>query len=65
MNISLAAEPIFHIGTFPIINTLLVAWVVIVFLIVIAILTRKSLKEIPTGLQNIVEMIIDGALTFM
>jgi len=40
MNISLAAEPIFYIGTFPITNTLLVAWVIIAFLTVITILTK-------------------------
>lgn len=65
MNISLAAEPIFYIGTFPVTNTLLVAWVVIAFLVIIALLVRGKLKDIPTGLQNIVEMVIDGALTFM
>jgi len=65
MNISLAAEPIFYIGTFPITNTLLVAWVIIAFLTVITILTKKSLKEIPKGLQNIVEIVMDGALSFM
>jgi F-type H+-transporting ATPase subunit a len=65
MNISLAAEPIFHIGTFPVTNTLLVAWVVIAFLVIVAILVRGKLKDIPTGLQNIAEIVIDGALTFM
>ncbi len=65
MNISLAAEPIFHIGNFPITNTLLVAWVIILFLVIIALYVGKKLKEIPRGLQNVVEIIIDGALSFM
>lgn len=65
MNISLAAEPIFHIGSFPVTNTLLVAWVIILFLVVIALLVKKNLKEVPRGLQNIVEAVMEGALNFM
>lgn len=65
MNISLAAEPIFHIGTFPVTNTLLVAWVIILFLVLVVLLTRKRLQEVPRGLQNVVETLIDGALNFM
>jgi F-type H+-transporting ATPase subunit a len=65
MNISLAAEPIFHIGSFPVTNTLLVAWAIILFLIVIALLVKKNLKEVPRGLQNVAEMIIEGAFNFM
>jgi len=47
MNISLAAEPIFHIGSFPVTNTLLVAWAIILFLIIVALLVKRSLKERP------------------
>lgn len=65
MNISLAAEPIFHIGTFPITNTLLVAWVVILFLIIIAFLTRRQLTVVPRGLQNVIEVIFDAMLGFI
>lgn len=65
MNISLAAEPIFHIGSFPVTNTLLVAWVIILFLIIVALLIGKKIKEIPAGLQNFVEAVFEGALNFM
>lgn len=65
MNISLAAESLFHIGTFPITNTLVVTWAVILFLLIIAFLTRKSLKEIPGKLQNIVETVIEGLIDFI
>lgn len=65
MTISLAAEPIFYIGTFPVTNTLLVTWAITLFLMLIVFLTRRKLKEIPTGLQNIVELIIEGALNFI
>ncbi len=65
MNISLAAEPIFYINTFPVTNTLLVAWAIILFLFLIVFLTRRKLKEIPAGLQNIIELIIEGAFNFI
>ena len=65
MNISLAAEPIFRIGSFPVTNTLLVAWAITLFLFLIVFLTRRKLKEVPTGLQNIVELIIEGAFNFI
>lgn len=65
MNISLAAEPIFHIGSFPVTNTLIMAWAIILFLIIITFLVKRSLKERPGRLQNLVEMIIEGALNFM
>ena len=65
MNISLAAEPIFYIGTFPVTNTLIVSWFIVAFLIIMAFLTQRKLKEVPSGLQNVVESVMDGALTFM
>lgn len=65
MNISLAAEPIFHIFSFPVTNTLLVSWAIIIFLAIIAFLFNKKIAKVPKGLQNILEMLIEGALNFM
>jgi len=65
MNISLAAEPIFHLWGIPITNTLLVAWVVIAFLIIIAVVTKKSLATVPRGIQNVVEVIFEAMLKTM
>lgn len=65
MNISLAAEPIAHIGKFPITNTLLMSWMIIGFLFVIAYLTRKKLSAVPAGLQNVVEVGVEKLLNFM
>lgn len=65
MNISLAAEPLFHIGTFPVTNTLLVTWAVILLMLAIAFLTSRSLKEVPGRLQNAVEAVIDGLVDFI
>lgn len=65
MNISLAAEPIFHIGKFPITNTLLMSWAIIAFLFIITFLLRKKLLTVPAGLQNIVELGVEKLLNFM
>lgn len=65
MNISLAAEPIAHIGKFPITNTLLMSWVISGFLLVITFITRRKLSAVPTGLQNVVEVGVEKLLNFM
>jgi len=65
MNISLAAEPIFHIGNFAITNTLLMSWVIIAFLFIITFIFRKKLSALPKGLQNIIEIVIEKLLAFM
>lgn len=66
MNISLAAEPIFHIGSFAVTNSLIVAVLVMAFLCTVALaLSRRKLAAVPQGLQNLTETIIEGALSFV
>jgi len=59
MNISLAAEPIFHLGSFPVTNALLVNWALLVILAIIALAVRSSIREIPGRLQNAAEAVIE------
>lgn len=59
MNISLAAEPIFHIGSFPVTNTLMVGWVITAVLIILALAVRRSIKDVPSRLQNAAETILE------
>lgn len=59
MEISLAAETIGHIGSFPITNSLLTSWIASLLLIVIAIIVRVSLRVTPNGAQNVVEIVVD------
>src|SRR6185312_14539311 len=65
LNISLRAEDIFHIGSFPVTNAVLLAFIVLILLTVLAITLRNKLKMVPGILQNIVEMAIEGALDLM
>lgn len=61
--IVLAPETLNHIGILPVTNTLLVSWVSMAILIAIAIITRFSIRLIPEGFQNFLEIIIDFGWT--
>lgn len=68
--VSLAAEPVFHLGGFTITNGLLTTWLVMILLIILSLLaTRRIPKDlstasnqdlVPSGLQNVFEMIIEA-----
>ncbi len=60
--ITLFAEPIFHFRNFAITNALLTSWVVVAIIIVLSFILRSRLQTIPGKLQNIFEIIMDGAL---
>lgn len=59
MHISIAAETLFHIGPLPVTNSLLVTWITIVIFLIIGILVRLKIKIVPTGLQNIMELVLE------
>ena len=61
-NITLFAEPIFHYGNFTITNALLSSWFAVAIIIILSLFLRSKIKAIPGKLQNIFEIIIDGAL---
>lgn len=58
---TLYAEPIGHIGSFTITNSLFTSWIVVGILVVLAIAIRLSIKLIPKGIQNFFEFVIEGA----
>lgn len=60
--ISIAAEEIFSIGSFPITNTLLMTWLVMAFLSAVSFFFVRNLKLIPTGFQNVTEAIVEVIL---
>ena len=61
-NTTLFAEPVFHYQGFAITNALLVSWLAVLVLMILALVLRLRLREIPNKLQNIFEIIMDGAL---
>ncbi len=68
--VSLAAEKVFAIGGYVITNSLLTTWLVMILVVVLAILaTRRIPKDlsrassqelVPSGLQNVFEMVIEA-----
>lgn len=63
--ITLYAEPIFHIGNFNVTNSLLSSWSVVIILVILAVVLGRSIKKIPQGLQNIFEIIVEKAVEMM
>ncbi len=58
---TLFAEPIFHIENFTITNALFTSWIVIIVIFIVSIILNYKLKKIPKGIQNLFELIFEGA----
>jgi F-type H+-transporting ATPase subunit a len=59
---TLYAEPIFHIGNFSVTNSLINSWTTVVIIVIFAVIIAKKIKKIPAGLQNYMEVILEGAM---
>lgn len=57
---SLAADVVLRIGPLEISSHILTAWLVMLVLVVFAILATRSMKLVPSGLQNFAEVIVEG-----
>ena len=57
------AEPIFNIGSFQITNSLLNSWLAVLVIIALCVVLRLKLKQIPSKIQHIFEIILEGALS--
>ncbi len=64
MEISIKAEEIFHIGIFPVTNTLLTSWLVVAVLCILAFLISRNIKYVPGKIQNFFEFVIESLLGF-
>ena len=62
MNIPLAAEPVFHLGTFVITNTMVNAYVAVAFFLVIGFIASQRKSLVPKGIHNFIETLIEFAL---
>ncbi|MBU4332647.1 F0F1 ATP synthase subunit A [Candidatus Parcubacteria bacterium] len=65
MHISLAAEPMFKLGSFTVTNTLIMSVLISVGLIILALILRKKMQEKPKGFQNLIELLVEKLLNFM
>ncbi|MFZ5845052.1 MAG: F0F1 ATP synthase subunit A [Patescibacteria group bacterium] len=64
LHISLAPETIFRLWGFPITNSLLTTWLVMLILILFAYLATRHFKKIPSRFQVFVEILVGGLHDF-
>jgi F-type H+-transporting ATPase subunit a len=56
-----AAPAVFHVLGLPVTNSMICTWIVAAFiLIIVRIGTWNNLKEVPSGLQNLIEALVEG-----
>jgi F-type H+-transporting ATPase subunit a len=65
MNISIAAEPIFHIGTFAVTNTILMTLFISLIVIIASYILKSRISLIPRGFQNVVETVLEALLNLI
>lgn len=65
LNISLAAEPVAHLGSFPITNSMLGSLLAAGTLVLFAQALKKRMAMVPGKLQNIAEVAIEFLLNLM
>lgn len=61
-HITLFAEPIHHYKNFTITNSLMTSWFAVVIIIIISVVLRSLIKETPSKIQHLFEIIIEEAL---
>lgn len=59
------APSVFHLGPFPVTNSMLVTWVVALLVIIFARVATSSMKEVPEGAQNFWEFLVEGLHDFL
>lgn len=62
MSVSLAAEPIAHIGSLPITNSMLNAWIGVIFFVIVAAVASRRKGLVPKGIHNVIEAVIEFLL---
>lgn len=65
MHVGIKAEPIFHIGSFTVTNTLFTAWLAIVVIVIIAFVFYRKIRSVPGRFQALGEIIIEEFMGFM
>ena len=60
MHISLAAETLFKIGSFPVTNSIFTSWLVSLVLIILGTVVGLRYQRLPHGLQQLFELVYGG-----
>ena len=59
---TLYAEPIGHIGSMQITNSLFTTWIVVIIVLILTLIIKIKAKLIPKGIQNVFEVLVEGAM---
>jgi F-type H+-transporting ATPase subunit a len=59
------AEEIVRLGPIVITNSMIMVWIVAAFVIVVAQLATRKMHSIPSGLQNVVEWLVESLYDFL
>lgn len=65
LNISLAPEVLFHIGTWPITNSFFWFFCLSLLFMIGAFILKANLKLVPGKTQNLIELLVSGAYDFV
>lgn len=60
--ISLSSEIIFHIGSWPIANSVIATWLAIILLGILFFISTRKMKLIPSGIQNFFEFAVEALI---
>lgn len=63
--VTIYAEPIFHIGKMEITNSLLTSWLAVLIIFILSLAIRLNLKKIPGKFQHVFEVVLGGALSLI
>ena len=64
-HVALPAEPIAHVGSLSITNTLLASWLTITALVGLSYICTRKMKLIPGRRQGMAEVVVEGLLNFV
>lgn len=58
-----AAEPLFHVGSFPITNAMVNGWIAVVFFVGVAFIASRRRGLVPRGVHNFIEATVEFMLS--
>ena len=61
--VTLYAEPITHVGSFSITNSLITSWAAVLIIVILSVALRAKMKRVPGKLQHFFEIVIEGGLS--
>lgn len=63
--ITIYAEPVFHVGNFEITNSLLTSWLAVLVIIALCLILKFNLKKVPGKIQHIFEIFLEAAMSLV